>query len=356
MLCHSIAGDRKLLLLCESLLGVINDLFDNLDNGKEILSKYRHIVTQIIRYAKECKLKEVTDRMNELGKYMLPIVEYTSFTDWKMKDDALIRNLPFILTYNTALHLCVPLYFEKKSDNTSSGLFSNIASALMLNPKYITYVVDSNMMAEDKSGLLEALNYASNIVDKHGLQTKFNIKLLFDIKCDTPYELIYKIKGIQRICAVDLLPYNCGQQTNVLHRFLMQKSSQKFTAIEINETALSDFLQSANYVAEDEKTANKRKLPVYRFDAITRSFITDDDSASLEYVKNSPILFMEDLYTSKGGFLQESKTDLYFAYKKTWELYSGQAKEFCISDKNAYCLLIRAPLPKTIWRFSVGGS
>lgn len=155
----------------------------------------------------------------------------------------------------------------------------------MLNPKYITYVVDSNMMAGDKSGLLEALNYASNIVDKHGLQTKFNIKLLFDIQCDTPYELIYKIKGIPRICAVDLLPYNCGQQTNVLHRFLMQKSSQKFTAIEINETALSDFLQSANYVAEDEKTANKRKLPVYRFDAITRSFITGDDSAFLEYVK-----------------------------------------------------------------------
>ena len=350
LLCHSIAGDRKLLLLCESLLGVINDLFDNLDNGKEILSKYKHIVTQIIRYAKECKLKEVTDRMNELGKYMLPIVEYTSFTDWKMKDDALIRNLPFILTYNTALHLCVPLYFEKKSDNTSSGLFSNIASALMLNPKYITYVVDSNMMAGDKSGLLEALNYASNIVDKHGLQTKFNIKLLFDIKCDTPYELIYKIKGIQRICAVDLLPYNCGQQTNVLHRFLMQKSSQKFTAIEINETALSDFLQSANYVAEDEKTANKRKLPVYRFDAITRSFITDDDSASLEYVKNSPILFMEDLYTSKGGFLQESKTDLYFAYKKTWELYSGQAKEFCISDKNA-CGIAWKMLCKAISEF-----
>ena len=330
------SNHQKLTVLCESLSKVINELFENLDKGKELLTKYKHIVHQIRKCVKKDKVEGFTEIIDKLvDEYMLPYNEYVSYTDWKKKDDKLIRNIPFVLTYNTDMQLCIPLYFEKKSDSTTSRLFLNVASALMLNPKTITYVVDYASKTGDEAGLLEALEYATNIVEKHGLQTKINVKLMFNNESSLPLGLIEKIKKISRIAVVELLPFEQWKQTDALHEFLMQKSSQRFSAIEINDTLVSGFLQSANYVTDSERNDGNKKLPAFSFDALSQRFITDDESAFLKYVNNKPVLFADDLYSSKGKTAQEAKTELYFAYEKAWEIYSGKSNEPQLTSKGA---------------------
>lgn len=329
------SNHQKLAVLCESLSKTMNELFENLDKGNELLSKYKHIVHQIRKYVKENNLEGFTEIIDKLSENMLPYDEYVSYTDWKKKDDKLIRSIRFVLTYDTDMQLCVPLYFEKKNDNTTSRLFLNVASALMLNPGIVTYVVDYDSKIGDEAGLLEALEYANNIVEKHGLQTKFNVKLMIDDRNSLQQDSIEKIKNISRVTVVELLPFKQWRQPDALHEFLMQKSSQRFSAIEMNDTLVSGFLQSANNVSDSEIAAGKKKLPVYRFDAITQRFITDDDSAFLEYVNNKPVLFADDLYASKGKTAQEAKTELYFAYEKAWEIYSGKSNEPHLQNKGA---------------------
>ena len=323
------ANDQKLSAICDSLIIAVHQMIYQDSNNTEIVAKYKHLFNQLKRQAKHEKLADVVADLDDLAKEMTPVVEYRSFTDWKKKDDVLIRKLPFILTYNTKIHLCIPFYFERRNEQNTTQLFSNVASVLMVNPQMVTYVVDGDKAVSDEQGLLDSLQYAVNIIEKHGLQTSINVKLLRDDRFNIPAGLKNSIYEINRIKNVDVLPYKQWLQSKALHQFLMQKSSKDFTAIEVNETSISGCLQSANYElanspSSDELSMDKPIIPNYTFDSITQKFIVTDGCYFLRYIENNPILFTDDLYLSMGKSANESKPEIISSYRCMWKLYTGK--------------------------------
>ena len=142
--------------------------------------------------------------IEEADKLLFPIIQASAYTNWKLNDRDLIRNIPFILTYDPDLHLMIPLIIEGGKQLNASGLFENVAAALMLNPAFITYVVDDRVLNAKPQGYIDAaasdfaksLLYALKIMDMHGLQTHIRI-------------LVLRSNGAGKISAELILRKNC---------------------------------------------------------------------------------------------------------------------------------------------------
>lgn len=321
-------NDEKRGILCDSLRQMINQLIYQDSYNTGAVAKYHHLFNQLNSALKNADLSEAAELLSEIGEEMTPVLEYRQYTDWKKKDENLIRNMPFVLTYHTGIHLCIPFFFEAGAEQNTSRLFSNVASVLMVNPKTVTYIVDGERAASNEQGLLSGLRYVVNILEKHGLQTALNIKILRDERYKVSMELKTALGRIGRVQSVDTLPYQQWLQTNALRQFLTQKSSGDFTAIEVNDTNISGCLQSANYTSDpqtDVPVAPKPLVPAYGFDSVTRKFFTTDGCAFLQYIDNAPVLFSEDLYDAKGKMVQDSRPELMRSYQLAWSLYTGES-------------------------------
>lgn len=355
----SLGDNQKLLFLFDSLNQVINTLLREDHNNTGSVDRYFYLLTQMRREAGAGRLDTVKDRLKALDEEMLPVREYRLYTDWRGKDEKLIVNLPFILTYSTSIHLCIPFYYAKRTENNTSLLFSNIASALIVNPKQITYVIDGDPGAGDAAGLADALNYAVNTIKAHGLQTEINAVLVAEEKnrgAEPFAAFLSEVEGSlskERIKRFEPLYYRGWEKTDALRQFLMQDGNPPITAIESNDTAIAGGLLCA---ARGSSAGRRKKggkgpeneIPFYSFDPISQSFQTTDGCDFLPYILHSSFehrfIYSDDLYVARGKEFRCAKPESYSAYRIVWNLYNGNSsrlsrykKECCRSAWKEIC-------------------
>ena len=119
--------------------------------------------------------KIINRHLENINTLFFPVFESQRHVNYKLYDAELVKAIPFILTYKTNIKIGVPLNISKY-DNSNDMMFSNIATAIKLNPSRITYFIDCNQV--DKASLLTSLKYITKGFDIRNLQTYINLIII----------------------------------------------------------------------------------------------------------------------------------------------------------------------------------
>lgn len=281
---------------------------------------FSHCAETFSKFLKDSKLPnadEIQKRVKSIEEAFKPVKLAYDYTDYKSIDQKLIYNIPFILNYSTSTRLCIP--FVKKSVN--NGWFENVASSIVINPSIVTYLIDIDEPKKIVSSVKNSLLNITRVMDGHSLQTK--IALVFYVK--DKEEVIEEKKKIEiekelkeissRIYSVDIVEIK--NQKDLVSRIkntfeTNQKSSSRFSAIEIND----EFISGAVYSIPD------LTIPTYEFNSKKKSFQTEDNEDAYIWFSDIPFnahLHIDDMFLAQGRLSVYREPELHRDYKDIWD-------------------------------------
>lgn len=248
----------------------------------------------------------IIKRVELMENTLFPIFECEKYTDYKAYDQILIKNIPFILTYKTNIHLGIPL--ETNNDNSANKvLFGNIASSLLINPSRVTYFYKYSDESVEK--LAEALKYSCKCMDSHNVRAKINLCLISLVNIpEKESDIIKKISN--RIHRIDFVIYKDEDELeNNLHEYI---KARRFTAIEKNSSETSGVFYGMRIF---------RKNPYYVFNSIKSEVNCFNNCNELKYIPFKSALKISDLFESKFSKDIISLPDFQQDYKFFWDIY-----------------------------------
>lgn len=269
--------------------------------------------------------KLLSEAIKKVKFLLFPVIQAAKKKNWKQIDENFIRNIPFVLTYSTSLHLCVPFFCETSENRDTTKLFGNVAAALMLNPLNLTYIVDGDIALHDMDGFKKSLGYCAETIQNHRLQTNIRVLILRNERDKlTPEDREALSEISEKIHLIDEIVFSGWNQTNALRSFLSQKSTS-FTAIEVNKTSIGGLLQGANALSfsADDDFEGDGLFPMYTFDSKNQKFRTTKGCAFFKYVRNNPHILVDDLFYSRGKKANFSEPELIEEHDKLWGLYTS---------------------------------
>lgn len=271
--------------------------------------------------------RSLSEVIKKIKAILFPVIQAAKKKNWKKIDEDYIRNIPFVLTYSTSLHLCVPFFCETSENRDTTRLFGNVASALMLNPLNVTYIVDGDVALHNMDGFKRSLGYCAETIQNHRLQTNINVVILKREKDKLkPKDRDALCEISDKIHLIDELVFCGWNQVKTLRSYLKQKSTN-FTAIEVNKTGIGGLLQSANElsgaVEENDDLDGDGLFPMYTFDSKNQVFRTTKGCAFFGYVRNKPHLLVDDLFYSRGKTASFSEPELIDEHDVLWALYTS---------------------------------
>lgn len=280
-----IAGNEQVMCKYDAWLDCMKRIMDG-DTGEVRLYKsYVAAFRNSLDAVPEVK-STVCGLIDGLERLFYPIRGRVEYHDWKQEDVAIIRNIPFILTYTENLCMIIPYMV---GDRVAE--FDNVAAATMANPSRILYLYDIG----DQPDLRQLCQSVSRTAEYMRHQ---------NIRADIELILLSTSSDIQlrsgRI-AKDIKAYSAGVFSHVtlltaesmellldaLQDNLAEQCAEfAYSASARNDTPLSDVLeQSGFYDAWGE----------YRFDADRMQFSEVVGCDMLRYINKKPPVSAADM-------------------------------------------------------------
>lgn len=260
---------------------------------------------------------EVKKKLENIKKIVAPLMLAAQYTDYKSNDQTLIHGIPFILNYTADEKLCIP-FVKSKSNNE---WFRNVASAMVINPKTITYLLSVENLKNETSEIVDILSNVTRLMDKHRLQAQINLIVYVKTKTgkiipDERSTYTEKFKeASSRIHSVNFVAVSNQRElaTRIQNTFATnQKTKSKFSAIELNREFISGAICSVSGLS----------APTYEFDSTNQIFRTEDNAD--EYIWFSDIsfdvhLYIEDMFISHGKLSTYHEPELQQDYIDIWK-------------------------------------
>lgn len=268
----------------------------------------------------DAKKEWVQRKLKVIDAMVYPILESKKYVDYKAKDQVLVKNIPFILTYSTAIQLCVPFAAEMKGELNNRVLFGNVAAAMFLNPSAITYIADTEDFYDDPKRFEKALKYAVSIFDERKMQAKLHLVLIQNKDLPLTEETVAAFKALSpRIGNVETLEYRTDDE---LHERLSEffrnnrKGSRRFHAIEKNATGISKLMRGFGCY---------RDYPSYALTE-TGDFLTENGCEYFRYVHFDGHLRVSEMFASEDLTVETQPPELP-DYMDFWQMYHTSEKE-----------------------------
>lgn len=271
--------------------------------------------------------KIINRHLENINTLFFPVFEAQRHVNYKLYDAELVKAIPFILSYKTNIKLGIPLNISKY-DTSNDMMFSNIATAIKLNPSRITYFIDYNQV--DKDSLLKTLKYITKGFDIRNLQTYINLILICKSNVTSiDKSLLESLKNInKRIKSIKVINYEkIGQLKEQLCSVL---TTRAFDAIEENNSSMYGLLSGMGYYDE---------LPCYAFDSKNFTFTTCTGCEHFKYINLKNSLKVADIVdlNEANEFLElpELQNDyMYFwkfyrSHEWCWKIMCKAIKEHC---------------------------
>lgn len=234
----------------------------------------------------DCNLAEddkrtVQQLTGEIKTAMFPLFESHNYTNYKKKDQDILLNVPFILSYNTRSHIVVPLI----THDDRSELFGNIAAAIMINPLRLTFAVSADKIANDADEIIRSLDYSVKMAVSQNLQSSIDLLVIPVDSGDISAEQCRALLGKEDI------PVTVSTAMD-----FAQKNPDALW--EINGTQLSDTIRK-------ECTS----LTSFDFDAKTQKFtLGKTGTAKTDFLPNIPFhpsISVEESFESRDDIIVE---------------------------------------------------
>ena len=313
----AIGGDSFGLSIYNDLAESIEKLLTESSTDPGLVKKYNYYRKLLQKTDPEPDGKgRLSESLKKLDNLLYPAIYAAKHTDLKMNDVDLVKNIPFILTYSSSIHLCVPFYVEKEFEKNNTLVFENVASALMLNPRFVTFIVDRENIYGKVGVFQKNVEYCLRVLENHALQTDINIVIVTK-SGNAPYKEnnIENLKKLSpKVKSVSEITYSGFSCRDALRQYLTENMNE-ITAIEVRDTKIGGMFESFGDI-----------LPVYTFDSKTQKFVTSPRCEFFKYVNNHPSLSVSDLFYSGHKNIKTSEPGLADKMKDLWDIYSGDLK------------------------------
>ncbi len=268
--------------------------------------------------------RALRSQINAFDTVFYPVRAAEQYFDWKQLDTALIRNIPFILTYTEKAYAVIPFQTGNNTD-----LFNNVAAVTVSGPEHILYLYFAENVKD-----LEDLRYSLPNVFRHLKRRKIKAKCDMILLCLDKYRKYvsesYEMKlreaslnGIHMIRTIsaekpDELP-------DLLKDYLIQRrKGKKAFLAEKNDTKLSYLLMGAGFYDSFDS---------YRFNSQNMSFYELTGNTMYRYIRKSPYISIADMM----AFLKTSgdvghQPEFYSDYRDLWAQYKNSKfawKQMC---------------------------
>lgn len=301
---------------------------------------YRHCSDVFGKFLKNPDMQnveEIKKRLKNIETAFAPVRLAYDYTDYKEKDQRLIKGIPFILNYSTSVRICTP-FVEATSEN--NNWFENVASSLVINPSILTYLFNIRDCNAIVSSIKDALFNVTQVMDNHDLQTRISLiiytetadgKISDEIKSKIKKELM---DISERIYNVEVIGTKNQRELSSRIRNTLetnQKSSSRFTAVELKGDNLSGKISEII----------DPLIKMYEFNSAKKSF---EGYGEERYIWFSDIPFnsylnIEDMFIAHGRLSVYKEPELHRDYEKIWDN--------CYSDTN-----LSARADKTLaWKY-----
>ena len=311
-----LSGETEALALFNAYLISMRAVSSQKARNENAISNHRHTRESFLKYLKAQNLlhsKKIKKLIKDIEDNFLAIKMAYEYTDYKAKDELLVKNIPFIINYSTSLKLCVP--FVKRREKNE--WFSNVASSLVINPRSVTYLVDAD--EETMAFVKEALSNVTKVMDSHSLQTKITLIIYMKLKNSQSEikkgEIEKELKEVsERIISVDTVEVK--NQKDLVKRLrntfeTNKNSSARFDAVEIND----EFISGTIYSIDDFS------IPTFEFDSINKKFTTEDNEKGYIWFSGIPFnvhLNIEDMFAAQGRLSIFYEPELQKDYESIW--------------------------------------
>lgn len=286
------------------------------DTARQTFNHCEEIFFKYLKDIEPANAHEIKKRVRNIEKAFAPARMAYDFTDYKAKDQRLVNNIPFILNYSTSERLCIP--FVKGKNNNE--WFENVASSIVINPSMVTYLIDIDDPKKYIPSVRDNLINITRVMDGHSLQTRIALVMYVKVREgiieeSRKAEIEKEFMGISpRIYSVDIVEIK--NQKDLLFRIKKtfetnQKSSSRFSAVEINDEFISGAVCSIEELS----------VPAYEFNSMKKSFRAE--GAEDEYIWFSDIPFnphlnIEDMFLAQGKLSVYEEPELHKDYKGIW--------------------------------------
>ena len=257
--------------------------------------------------------KIVRKRIATIDETFAPIIESQKYVDYKQYDKDLIMHIPFILSFKTTYHIGIPIGTEQ-SGKRNQVLFSNIASALVINPSRVTFFFEYT--EREFQSLEKAIKYSIRSMESHNIRATVNLCLLSNSEIPTT-AMEELARTSSRINKIDRIIFkdedDLEEQLNEFVR------THRFFALEKNQTNTSKLMYGMRCY---------RSNPYYEYDSKENCFKCFNGCEELQYLPFKTVLKVSDLFRVNESIDSYNLPDLEQDYEHFWKKYkSGKDSE-----------------------------
>lgn len=240
----------------------------------------------------ETKRKKIEAIVSTFSNNFRPILLAAEYRDYKVDDETLIDQIPFILTYRDNITLAIP--FQPKQ------IMKNFYAPMIVNPQKIKYLC----MAEDRDTIRDVCKVLPKLKLLKEKNVRSSVEFVF-----VDSDAVVKdtdVRAIQEAgYAVRVLP----DVSSLLEWLQKQNRSGQLCAAEISHNFLGGYL-------------NDKDIPKYCYKSGSLTALKDTDA--LSYIQKKPVLLVDDVFrlASAAGSssgqpeFQEDYEQLFSIYRK----------------------------------------
>ena len=325
-ICNQTDTDASCVVAFQELLTCMKDIWDM---NSEQVNRYEGLKKKFLRQVKDSSVipernqKSVKYLIDSLDRRFYPILASQNYWDYKQDDVALIRGIPFILTYSD---VCMVIPYMT-GNNTE--IFKNLASATVVNPVKIIYTAFCTSPCE-LSEIKATVPYITKYMERKVFRADVEFIIGYPEKADfgslKETEQDFCALSKKRISKVKFISAESRRNyAALLKEYLHGRSRKKIRfLLEQNESSLSCVMEGAG-IFED--------FPSYSYDSVNMKFTVGQGCDFMKYLKVKPYITVADMFAFQ---LSSSKTsnkpEFYADYKELFEKYrlnTGTWKFLC---------------------------
>lgn len=273
------------------------------------ISRYKGL-SQTLRTRIE-DLPSAIEKLDAFEKtYVKPLQLSLEYRDYKDYESAMFEYISFVMTYTTKVRLVIPF----ADDGNLTKFFGNVAAATVINPEKIIYMAFSKTL-RDFDRLKILLSHVLSYIDRKHLRAAIEVVVFHcdNIDCEHNDRMIFHFRKVR---CVNPAP-EIVDATKKFLQDLQQEVPDTFTALELNDTALSNMLAGAS-LYESYRS--------YSFDSLRKKFFSSNDCEMFSYINTSNIFISPSDIATLSGYLSIIRTQTLFDdddISRLWDRYSS---------------------------------
>ncbi|MCL2378018.1 MAG: hypothetical protein FWC77_02725 [Defluviitaleaceae bacterium] len=301
----------------------------NILNGSPSYSKqyghYEKIFVQSLALIPEKLSKDIIARLKHVKDAFFCAIESNMYRDYKSYDEVLVRKTPFILTHTPQQYIAMAFDDGRMDNGRNDVIFSNVASATVLNPGKLNYLYYFDGTAKVPF-FIQKVRSALYYLDSRKIQSQvyFSIAMLKTIPATDKAELLLQLKNLKQQTRLNSYSITeCEDEDTAIKILLESLKSKKIHMFDGTTQLFTTRLKCALFSHHAYQ-----QFPYFEFDTGNKSFVNCKDTQHLKYIEDKSFIKADDMFALRNAkddkfYFPEFSTD----YEILWGIYSGNYKK-----------------------------